>query len=117
MCQLFQKLRLSKLISSRFRLFGMSTFRVNDTFALENRRLFVLAGEMAGGHIQAGMIASVPLNSSLSISGPIHSIEYARRTGGREDVCLCIAYESSDELEIWNCLNLKTETVEVVPAT
>ncbi|WP_316171321.1 hypothetical protein [Bradyrhizobium sp. SZCCHNRI1058] len=93
----------------------MFSFRVNETFALESRRLFVLAGEMAGGQIQAGMIVSVPLNSSLSISAPIHSIEFARRTGGRDDVCLCIAYEDSDEPEIWKGLDLKNEIVKGVP--
>ncbi|MGJ4910695.1 hypothetical protein [Bradyrhizobium sp. HKCCYLS2033] len=94
----------------------MSRFWVDETFAIESRRLFVLAGEIADGQIQAGMIVSVPLNSSLSISGPVHSIEYARRTGGREDVCLCIAYADSDELGLWKSLDLRNETVEVQPA-
>jgi len=76
----------------------MSKFRVNDTFALESRRLFVLAGSIVEGQIRAGMIVNVPLNSSLLISGQIHSVEFARRTDEREDVCLCIAYEGSDEL-------------------
>jgi len=39
----------------------MSKFRVNDTFALESRRLFVLAGSIVEGQIQAGMIVNVPL--------------------------------------------------------
>ncbi|XUM20306.1 hypothetical protein ACRAVF_22380 [Bradyrhizobium oligotrophicum S58] len=93
----------------------MSSFRVDHSFAIESRRLFVLAGAIAEGQIQAGMIVSVPLNSSTSVSGPIHSIEYARSADG-EDVCLCIACEGSDELELWNALNLKNEIVEVVPA-
>ena len=95
----------------------MSKFRVNYAFALERRRLFVLAGATAEGQIQAGMIVSVPLNSSLSISGLIHSIEYARTSSGREDVCLCIAYENSGELDIWNSLNLRNETLDVLPAS
>ena len=93
----------------------MSRFRVDHSFAIESRRLFVLAGTIAEGQIQAGMIVSVSLNSSISVSGPIHSIEYARRADG-EDVCLCIACEDSGELELWNSLNLKNETLEVVPA-
>jgi hypothetical protein len=94
----------------------MSRFRVNNTFALQRRRLFVLAGVIAEGQIQAGMIVSVPLNSSLSVTGLIHSIEYARTASG-EDVCLCIACEDSDELDIWNGLNIKDETLDVLPAT
>jgi len=93
----------------------MSKFRVNDTFALESRRLFVLAGSIVEGQIRAGMIVNVPLNSSLLISGQIHSIEFVRRTGGREDVCLCITYEDSDELGVWKALNLQNETLDVVP--
>jgi hypothetical protein len=72
----------------------MSKFRVSDTFAVERRRLFVLAGAIAEGQIRAGMIVNVPLNSSLSITGRIQSIEFARRTDGREDVCLCIAMKA-----------------------
>jgi hypothetical protein len=79
----------------------MSKFRVHDTFAVERPRSFVLAGSIAEEQIRAGMIVNVPLNSSLSIAGKIQSIEFARRTDGREDVCLCIAYESSDELKVW----------------
>src|SRR5215470_9259429 len=93
----------------------MSKFRVNDTFALESRRLFVLAGSIVEGHIRAGMIVNVPLNSSLLISEQIHSVEFARRTDGREDVCLCITYEGSDELGVWKALNLQNETLDVVP--
>jgi hypothetical protein len=39
-------------------------FRVNDTFALERRGWFVLAGPIAEGQIRVGMIVNVPLNSS-----------------------------------------------------
>jgi hypothetical protein len=92
----------------------MSKFLVNSTFALERRRLFVLAGSITEGQIRAGMIVNVPLNSSLSIAEQIQSIEFIRRTDGREDVCLCIAYESSDELEMWKALNLQNEMLDVV---
>ena len=60
------------------------------------------------------MIVNVPLNSSLLISGQIHSVEFARRTDEREDVCLCIAYEGSDELGVWNALNVQNEMLDVV---
>jgi hypothetical protein len=93
----------------------MSKFRVNDTFALESRRLFVLAGSIVEGQIRAGMIVNVPLNSSLVVSGQIHCVEFARRANGGEDVCLCISYEDSDELGVWNTLNVQNETLDVVP--
>lgn len=94
----------------------MSKFRVNDTFAVERRRLFVLTGVIVEGQIWAGMLVNVPLNSSLSIARRIQSIEFARRTDGREDVCLCIAYESSDQLNVWKALNIQNETLDVVQA-
>ncbi len=93
----------------------MSKFRVNDTFALESRRLFVLAGSIVEGQIQAGLIVNISLNSSLLISGQIHSVQFARRTDGREDVCLCITYGDSDELSMWNALNVQNETLDVAP--
>ena len=96
---------------------SMSKLRVNDTFALESRRLFVLAGSIVEGQIRAGMIVNVPLNSSLVVSGQIHSVEFARRAGGEEDVCLCISYEDSDELGVWNALNVRNETLDVVPSS
>jgi hypothetical protein len=92
----------------------MSKFRVNDTFVRDHRQLFVLAGSIVEGQIQAGMTVNLPLNFSLSISGQIHGIEFARRTDGREDVCLCIACEGSDELDVWNGLNIQNETLDVV---
>jgi len=61
------------------------------------------------------MIVNVPLNSSLVISGEIHSVEFARRSDGREDICLCISYEDSDELGVWNTLNVQNETLDIVP--
>ena len=96
---------------------SMSKLRVNDTFALESRRLFVLAGSIVEGQLRAGMIVNVPLNSSLVVSGQIHSVEFARRADGREDVCLCISYEDSDELGVWNALNVRNETLDVVPSS
>jgi hypothetical protein len=85
---------------------GMCRFRVNDTFVLERRWLFVLTDSIIEGQIQAGMIVNMPLNSSQPIAGQIQSIEFARRTDGRKDVCVCIAYESSDELKVWKSLNI-----------
>jgi hypothetical protein len=93
----------------------MPKFRVNYTFALEARRLFVLAGSIVEGQIRAGMIVNAPLNSLLVISGQIDSVEFARRAGGREDICLCITYENSDELAVWNALDIKNETLDVAP--
>lgn len=77
---------------------------LNDTFALERCRLFVLAGAIAEGQICAGMIVSVPLNSSLlSLGSSEHRIcpddQWTR--GHLPLHCL----QNSDELSIWNGLS------------
>ena len=93
----------------------MSKFHVNHTFSLESRRLFVLAGSVVEGAVKVGMCVHVPLNNSISISEPIHSIEFARRPGGDEDLCLCINCRDLDELELWRGLNIGDETLDVLP--
>ncbi len=90
----------------------MAKFFVFDTFELASRNLFVLAGEIREGEIKAGMNVNIRFNSSVSMTAPIHSIEFALRRG-REDVCLCILYEDDTDLMIWRGLNIGDEIVEV----
>jgi hypothetical protein len=90
----------------------MPTFHVRDTFELPDRRLFVMAGSVVEGEIRAGMFVRVPFNSALDMTARIHSIEFARRQGCGEDVCLCIGAEP-DEFETWRGLNISDETLEV----
>ena len=94
----------------------MAKFHVIYTFTLEGRKLFVLAGYIVEGDIVAGQILRVPFNSQLSMTAPIHAIEYARRSPDREDVCLCISYDDQDDLAVWQGLNIYDETFEIVGA-
>ena len=90
----------------------MPKFHVRDTFEIPDRRLFVLAGSIAEGEIRAGMFVHVPFNSALDMTACIHSIEFARRLDGVDDVCLCIEFES--ELgEVLQGLAIADETLEV----
>jgi hypothetical protein len=90
----------------------MPRFHVRDTFEILDRKLFVMAGSVVEGEIRKGMFVRVPFNSSLDMTARIHSIEFARRLGGSEDVCLCI--ESEPELaEILRGLDIGDETFEV----
>jgi hypothetical protein len=44
----------------------------------------------------------------------IESIEFAlRRSGGPEDMCLCLRYADAEELSVWQSLNIGGETLEV----
>jgi hypothetical protein len=90
----------------------MAKFHVFDIFEVESRNLFVLAGEITEGEIKVGMKVNIRFNSSVSMTAPIHSIEFARREG-REDVCLCILYKDDTELMIWRGLNIGDEIVEL----
>ena len=91
----------------------MPKFRVVETFTLESRRLFVLAGSIIEGEIGSGMSLSVPSGSGPAKTACIHSIEFARRPDGHEYLCLCIQYAEPDELEIWRGLDIDGETLEV----
>ena len=89
----------------------MPRFHVRDTVEIPDRQLFVMAGSVVEGEIQAGMFVRVPFNPSLDMTARIHCIEFARRHGG-EDVCLCI--ESEPELaEVLRGLDIGDETFEV----
>jgi hypothetical protein len=91
----------------------MAKFHVRDTFEIAtDRNLFVLAGSIVEGVVRQGMFIRVPFNSSFAVTAQIHSIEFARRRGGGEDICLCIA--SKPQLaEIFRGLDLRNETFEV----
>lgn len=91
----------------------MAKFRVKDTFAIEGRPHFVLAGSIVEGEVRAGMFVQVPLNSSTAMTARIDCIESVRRLGGHEDTCLCIRYAEPEELELWRGLDIGAETLNV----
>jgi hypothetical protein len=91
----------------------VAKFHVIDTFALQGRGLFVLAGFIMDGVIRPGQFVRISLNSGLKMSAQIEAIEFARRSQHREDVCLCMSYTSLIELEMLQGLNIDGETVEV----
>jgi hypothetical protein len=72
----------------------MAKFHVRNTLEITtDRKLFVMAGSIVEGEIRVGMFVHVPFNPSASVTARIHSIEFARRSDGRDDVCLCIEAE------------------------
>jgi hypothetical protein len=92
----------------------MPKFHVKNTFMVEGRPYFVLAGTIMEGTIRPGMVVGVPFHSSLMMTAQIDYIEFARRLGGHEDTCLCIRCDDPDELAVWRGMNLVDETLEVV---
>jgi hypothetical protein len=91
----------------------MPKFHVKNTFTIAGRPHFVLAGSIVEGEIHPGMFVRVPLNSSTRMTARIDCIEFARRSGGLDDTCLCIRYTEPEELEIWRGLDIGGETFEV----
>lgn len=91
----------------------MPKFHIRDTFTVEGRPHFVLAGTVVEGTIRPGMVVCIPFNASLTMTARIDCIEFARRSGGLEDTCLCIRCDDPDELAVWRGLNLGGETLEV----
>ena len=71
-----------------------------------------MAGSVVEGEIRAGMFVNVPFNPAVAMTARIHSIEFARRQGGGEGMCLCL--ESDPEaLQLWRNLNINDETLEI----
>lgn len=94
----------------------MARFHVNESFAIESRSLFVLAGNVVEGAVLPGMVILVPLNSQLSLSAAVHSIEIANGSDGREGLRLCILCADSEELTLWSGLGISDEELEVTPS-
>ena len=92
----------------------MPQFHVRDTFTVEGRPHFVLAGTVVEGTIRPDMVVRIPFNANLTMTAQIDCIEFARRLGGDEDTCLCIRCDDPDELAVWRGLNLGGEMFEVV---
>jgi hypothetical protein len=93
----------------------MPRFHVRNTFQITgDPNLFVMAGSILEGEIKTGMFVHIPSNSSLNTTVQIHSISFARRIGGSEDVCLCV--KSDPELsDLLRALNIGDETFEITP--
>ncbi|WP_309009433.1 hypothetical protein [Pelagicoccus sp. SDUM812005] len=85
----------------------MAEFRADETFTLKARNQFYVCGEITEGKIKAGDILLLPCNSDLSMEGKISSIEMMDRIEKKEaKVALGIEYESDEEKEMWEMMNI-----------
>jgi hypothetical protein len=91
----------------------MPRFHVKDTFTIEGRPYFIIAGSIVEGAIQVGMYLQIPMNSTTAMTARIECLEFARRLDGHEGTCLCIRYSDPGELDIWRSLDITGETFEV----
>jgi hypothetical protein len=91
----------------------MPRFHVTETFVLESRSWFVLAGSIAEGVIKPDMTVGIRFNSAVSMAAPIDAVEFLDRAGGVAKTCLCIRYANDDDLSLWQGLNIGDEMLEV----
>jgi len=90
----------------------MPRFQIRDTFAIEDKKTFVMAGLVLEGKVEPGMSVSIPFNSSINLTAKIDRVEVAHRFDG-DVVCLCIDCSMPDEVTLWEALDLKDETISI----
>ncbi|HEX8319445.1 hypothetical protein [Longimicrobium sp.] len=81
-------------------------FRVEYTFVIAERGLFVLAGEIVEGSVRPGMVLQVPLNDMVTITAPVHGVEAVDASGQRSRTGLTLKCEDDIDLSLWRGLNL-----------
>ena len=86
-------------------------FRVEDTFHIQTRSLFVAHGRILAGTIRAGQRVVAP----TGLHAPVDSVEWVllSATEGRENPALCFKYQNERELAQWLALDLAGQTLEL----
>lgn len=93
----------------------MPRFHVRDTFAINDKSIFVMAGFVIEGEIAAGMLIRMPFNAQVMVTAEIDHIQHLRRPDG-DVVCLCIRCPDPQEITLWEALKIKDHTVEIIKA-
>lgn len=93
----------------------MSRFHVQDTFAIQDKSTFVLAGFIIEGEVTAGMTVSIPFNANVKMTAQIDRIEFVHRPDGNV-VCLCLDCSVPDEVTLWEALNIKNRMIDITSA-
>lgn len=93
----------------------MARFHVRDTFTMKDHSAFVLAGFVIEGEVGQGMSIRMPFRQDVMMMAPINHIERVSRPDG-EVVCLCIRCDKPEEAALWQALQIKDRTVEVIQA-
>jgi len=92
----------------------MPRFHVRDTFAIQDKATFVLAGFVIEGEVTAGMSVSIPFNANVKMTAKIDRIEFVRRPDG-DVVCLCLDCAAPGEVTLWEALNIRNRMIDVTP--
>jgi hypothetical protein len=92
---------------------AMPRFHVRDSFAINDKSTFVLAGFVIEGEIVAGMSMRLPFKENVMMTAKIDHIQHLQRPDGNV-VCLCIRCASPEEVTLWEALKIKDRTVEII---
>lgn len=93
----------------------MAKFHVRETFTIDDKKLFVMAGFILQGEITARMLVSIPFNSTVMMTAEIDHLQTLRRPDG-DVTCLCIRCPDPAEVTLWQALKINNRTVDVVVA-
>ena len=93
----------------------MARFHVRETFAIQDKPTFVMAGFVIEGEVTAGMSVGIPFNVNARMTAKIDRIEWIRRPDG-DVVCLCFDCLVRDELTLWEALQIKNQSIEITPS-
>jgi hypothetical protein len=91
----------------------MPQFHVRDSFAIQDKSVFVLAGFAIEGEIAAGMLTRIPIKGATMLTAEIDHIQYVRRPDG-DIVCLCIRCADPKDVALWEALQLNDRIIEVI---
>ena len=86
-------------------------FRVENTFNVRIRSIFVAHGQVVAGTVRAGQHGISP----VGLDAPVDAIEWVLLSAreGRENPALCFKYRDEAELAQWQTLGLAGQTLEL----
>ena len=90
----------------------MAQFRIDNTFAIRSKKLFVFAGDVVQGTVRSGMVIHWPLSQAIGMVFRVHGVELGNR-GAEGFVGLTYRVEVADEFERLEQLRFSGEIVEV----
>ena len=91
----------------------MPRFHVRDTFAISDKKLFVLAGFVIEGEIKAGMVVRLPFSASIMMTEVIDHLQHVQRPDG-DVVCLCLRCPTAEEAALWDALGINRYRLRVL---
>ena len=88
-------------------------FEVIESFAIRSRNQFYFIGKIKEGKIQEDWFVNIPLNSTLSLSVRINSIEEIEMTSEKEPYTLLIVNCDDQAIDTYMALNVRLEYLQV----